>query len=404
MLIERRMGPRLVGLAAGFPVVTITGPRQAGKTTLARQCFPEHRYVSLEDPDQRSYAREDPRAFLDELGDGAVLDEIQRVPDLTSWLQRRVDEDPTPGRWILTGSSNLHVHQAVSQSLAGRTAMLTLLPLDIDERMELAPTDNLMRVLWEGSFPAIHRRGLSAADWLGSYVETYVERDVRQVLNVKDLLAFRSFLELCAGHSGQLVNLSRLGAPAGVSHNTARSWLSVLEAAHLAWRLPSLQKSLGKRLVRAPKLHLVDSGLACWLLGLREPEQLRRHPLRGSIFETWMVAEVRKALTNHGLRPRMSFFRDRAGHEVDLVVERRDDLVAVEAKSGSTIDGSFFKELIRLDELVRRTPTAITGEVVRVLVHGGDQRQRRAVGLALPWRTIQSLDWSGARGGDETGS
>ena len=395
MLVERKILRRLLDLARGSPAITITGPRQAGKTTLARQAFSAHRYVSLEDPDERDYARTDPRAFLDELRDGAILDEIQRVPELTSWLQRRIDEDPTPGRWVLTGSSNLEVHEAVSQSLAGRTAMLTLLPFDIDERQQLAPSDDLMTVLWQGAFPAIHQRGVSAADWLSSYVETYVERDVRQVLQVKDLLAFRSFLELCAGHVGQLVNLSRLGAPAGISHNTARSWLSVLEAAHLAWRLPSLQKSLGKRLVRTPKLHLVDSGLACWLLGLREPDQLRRHPLRGAIFETWVVGEVRKALTNHGLRPRMTFFRDRSGHEVDLVVDRGDDLIAVEAKSGSTIDGSFFRELTRLDELVRRTPTAITGEVVRVLVHGGDQRQQRTRGLALPWRAVQSLDWAG---------
>ena len=393
--VPRRIQPTLLELARSFPVVTVTGPRQSGKPTLCRMAFPELPYVSLEDPDQRRFALTDPRGFLAGLGDGAVLDEVQRAPELLSYLQGVVDDDPRPGRWVLTGSANLELRAEVTQSLAGRTALVELLPLDIDERSRLAPVDDLWQAVWQGGYPAIHHRGVAADRWLAAYVATYVERDVRQILAVGDLNAFQGFLELVAGRTANLVNLSALGGDAGVSHNTAKSWLSVLEASYLVNRLPPLSRNLAKRVVKTPKLHLVDSGLACWLLGIRSPDELRLHPLRGALFESWVVAEVRKATSGGGSRVRLSFWRDRRDREVDLVVDRGHDLVAVEVKSGATVDPSFFASLELFNGLARDAVPPPPGGVRRVLVSGSESRQQRSAGVVLPWREIQTYPWNG---------
>ncbi len=400
-MIQRRVQPVLHALATDFPVVTVTGPRQSGKTTLCRMAFPDKRYVSLEDPDERRFAREDPRGFLNDLRDGAVLDEIQRVPELVSYLQGMVDDEPTPGRFVLTGSSNLGLRSGVTQSLAGRSGLLELLPLDIDERSQLAPVDDLWQAVWEGGYPAIHHRAVPADRWLGAYAATYVERDVRQLLNVGDLVAFQSFVELAATWTGNLVNLSALGSGVGVSHNTARSWLSVLEASYLIHRTTPLLRNLGKRVVRAPKLHLLDTGLACWLLGIRTPGELRRHPLRGALFESWVVAELRKAMTNRGLRPRLHHWRDPRGREVDLVLDRGEELLAVEVKAGATLHPSFFTNLDRFARLAREAVPPPTEGVRTVLVYGGDRRQTRSAALALPWKHVQEAGRLGETESDD---
>ncbi len=394
-MIPRRIQPTLLDLARTFPVVTVTGPRQSGKTTLCRMVFPDKRYVSLEDPDDRRFALGDPRGFLRDLQDGAVLDEIQRAPDLLSYLQGLVDEDPTPGRFVLTGSSNLALRSGVTQTLAGRTGLLELLPLDIDERAALAPVDDLWQAIWEGGYPAIHDRKVPADRWLGAYVATYVERDVRQVLEVGDLVAFQSFVELAATWTGNLVNLSALGAGVGVSHVTARSWLSALEASYLVHRTTPLLRNLGKRVVKAPKLHFVDTGLACWLLGIRSPGELRHHPLRGALMESWVVSEAHKALANRGVRAHLHHWRDPHGREVDLVVDRGRDLLAVEVKAGETLHPSFFDGLERFAALAREAVPAPPDGVKAVLVYGGDRRQERSAGLALPWREVQTADFAG---------
>jgi len=394
-MITRRIQPALVDLAGSFPVVTVTGPRQSGKTTLCRMAFPDKPYVSLEDPDQRRYALDDPRGFLGELDRGAVLDEVQRAPELPSYLQSMVDEDPTPGRFILTGSQDLGLRSQVTQSLAGRTGLLTLLPLDLDERTALSPAEDLWQVVWEGGYPAIHHRGVPVPRWIGAYVDTYVERDVRQLLSVGDLMAFRSFVELAATQTGNLVNLSGLGGGVGVSHNTARSWLSVLEAGYLIHRLTPLHRNLGKRIVKSPKLHVVDTGLGCWLLGIRSPDELRRHPLRGALVESWVVSEVRKALLSRGLAPRLHHWRNHRGQEVDLVVDRGVDLLAVEVKSGATLHRSFFTDLDRFAAVAREAVPPPVGGIGRVLVYGGDQAQRRTAHDVVPWRQLQGYDWSG---------
>lgn len=393
-MVRRTLQSKLRALARRFPAVTVTGPRQSGKTTLCRAAFPGKPYVSLEAPDLRQYAAADPRGFLHDHRDGAILDEVQRVPDLLSYLQPLLDEHRRPGHFILTGSANLALLGSVSQSLAGRTALLTLLPLSLEEvrRFPRAP-DDLLTVLWHGSYPAIFDRRLDPMDWFASYVGTYVERDVRQILNVGDLLAFQTFLRLAAGRSAQLLNLSALGADAGVTHATARAWLSVLEASFVAHRLPPFHSSLTTRLVKTPKLHFYDSGLLCFLLGIRSPAQLREHPLRGPIFETWVAAEILKARVHRGLPPALSYFRDRKGAEVDLVLEPDGRVVAVEAKSARTVAPDFFTAFDTLSALLDRERRGRS--LRRVVVYGGDDRQQRTGVTVLPWSIIDRHDWTG---------
>lgn len=393
-MIQRRIQSTLLELARSFPVVTVTGPRQAGKTTLCRMAFPDKRYVSLEDPEERRFALEDPRGFLDEVVAGAILDEVQHTPELLSYLQSMVDENPEPGRFVLTGSANLALRSTVTQSLAGRTALLELLPLDLEERAALAPVDDLWQAVWEGGYPAIHHRKIAASRWLGAYAGTYVERDVRQLLAVNNLVAFQSFLELAASHTAQVLNFSSLGGSVGVSHNTAREWLSVLEAGYIVQRVPALHRNLRKRVIKAPKLHFIDSGLACWLLAIRTPEELKRHPLRGPLFESWVAGEVTKAFNHQGIRPRLHHWRDRRGQEVDLVVDRGRDLVAVEVKSGATVHPSFFANLQRFAALAREATPPPPDGVQPVVIYGGDRRRKHSNGLVLPWRRVQAYPWA----------
>ncbi len=383
-MIERVARARLERLARMFPVVVVTGPRQAGKTTLCRAVFPDKPWVSLEDPDTRDQAVRDPRGLLARYARGAILDEVQRAPDLPSYIQGLVDAEPTPGRFILTGSQHFGLVQGVSQSLAGRSGLLELLPLSWDEvqRFERYPAD-LWEALWTGGYPAILDRGLDPAEWLAAYASLYVERDVRQVLNVTDLLGFQTFVRLVAGRSGQLINLSSLGADAGISHNTARAWLSVLEAGYLVARVPPLVANLRKRLVRTPKVVFLDSGLLCHLLGIRAPGQIEVHPLRGAVFETWVVAEVLKAIRHRGLAADVAFYRDRQGHEVDLVVTTGRTILAVEAKSGQTVTGDFFKPFRVLD------PGFTPGQTLRcVVVYGGYERFAREGVEVVGWRHL----------------
>ena len=275
MFVRRNLAAVLVRVARHYPVVTITGPRQSGKTTLCREVFSGKSYVNLERLDDRSYAASDPRGFLADHRDGAVLDEVQHVPELLSYLQAEVDDDPRHGRWILTGSEHLGLSDSVAQTLAGRTGILTLLPLAADELRRFPKTpDGLVATLVAGGFPRIFDRGLPPQRWLGDYLQTYLQRDVRRLLAVGDLEAFTTFMRLLAGRTAQELNLSSLGADAGVSHNTARSWLSVLEASFLVFRVPAWAHSHRKRLVKTPKIHWTDSGLVCHLLGIRNGARL----------------------------------------------------------------------------------------------------------------------------------
>ena len=383
--IQRDLADVLLRSARQFPAVTLTGPRQSGKSTLCRSLFPEKPYANLEAPDIRSFATDDPRAFLAQFPQGAILDEVQRTPDLPAYLQGLIDDDPSPGRWILTGSHNLALTQSVNQSLAGRSAMLHLLPLARSEVVRFARHPRgLDEALVAGGFPGIFDRDLDPADWLRSYVATYLERDVRTISNVGDLATFQRFVELCAGRTAQLLNHSSLASDCGISQPTAKAWLSVLEASFIAFRLPAFHSNRRKRLVKMPKLHFHDPGLACWLLGIRSAEQLRSHPLRGPIFETWVVSEVLKHRTNRGLTGGLSFYRDKDGVEADLVVEEEGKLLAIKAKAAATAAGSFFEAAAR----VRGLLAADGRPVGSLIVYGGDDPQVRTETTLLPWNRL----------------
>ena len=388
-MIPRALTSTARALAQRHPVLTVLGPRQSGKTTLCRALFPAHRYVSLEPLDNRAYARSDPRGFLAELGKGGVIDEIQRAPDLLSYLQAEVDERPAAGRFILIGSQQLALSAAVSQSLAGRTALLELLPLSLAElRLFDHAPKTLWETIWTGGYPRIQQERLPPAKWLADYLATYVERDLRQLLQVGDLATFGGFLKLCAGRTAQELNLAALGADAGVSNHTARAWLSVLEASYLCFRLPGSHPTVRKQVVKSPKLHFYDTGLACQLLGIRTAGELVHHPLRGALFESWVAAEVAKQFTNVGERPRLSHYRQSRGLEVDLLVEGGRGAIALECKSGATV-------LPEAADSLRRYRAEVAPGVRCVLVHGGDLA-RKSGGVAFaPWDGIPGL--AGAR-------
>ncbi|WP_421620808.1 ATP-binding protein [Alkalilimnicola ehrlichii] len=382
-MIKRDAAATLQQLAASFPVVAVTGPRQSGKSTLVRAVFPDRPYVSLEDPDRREFAADDPRGFLAQYPAGAILDEVQRCPDLFSYLQTRVDASGRLGEWILTGSQQFGMLSAVSQSLAGRVGMLALLPFALGELQaagrEPASVDTW---LWEGAYPPVHDRPVDPLIWYGSYVQTYLERDVRQLLEVRDLSLFQRFLRLVAGRTGQLLNQTALGDEVGVSHNTVREWLSVLEASYVIHRLPPHHRNFNKRLVKTPKLYMLDTGLACWLLGIENASQLTTHPLRGALFETAVVGEFLKARWNKGLPSNLAFWRDRAGREVDLVIDRAGVLQPVEIKSGSTVSRDAFRGLNRWCELAGAEGAS------PMLVYAGDEdREQRGVAV-VSWTSL----------------
>ena len=391
-MIRRDAEACLRALASRHAAVTVTGPRQSGKTTLCRAAFPDHGYVSLERPDRRDEARADPLGLLARFPEGLLLDEVQHVPELLSYLQVEIDSSPRPGRYILTGSQHFGLLDSVSQSLAGRSAFLRLLPPSWNELSRFpAPPEDLATALWTGSYPAIHDRVLPADEWLSGYVASYVERDVRQVLEVRDLRAFQTFVRLCAGRTGQVLNMGSLGADAGVSAGTVRSWLGVLEASFLIKLVPGWYANPRKRLLKSPKLHFLDSGLACWLLGIRTPADLHLHHARGALFESWVVAEVLKSRLNRGRPADLFHVRNQKGEEIDLLVDDGVRLALVEAKSGQTIASDAFRALERWDVLLGAD--ACSASASRLLVHGGTMRRKRGDIEVLPWEDLAEWEW-----------
>ncbi len=350
-MITRRIKAELLACAAEYPAVTILGPRQSGKTTLAQMTFGKLPYCSLEDPDTRRQSHNDPRGLLDEFPDGAILDEIQRAPELLSYLQGIIDADPRPGRFVLTGSHQPQLHQAISQSLAGRTAVLELLPFSLDEvRRYKRPDQSPFAWIVQGFYPRLHENQLRPRRFFSSYLATYVERDVRAMIHIKDLTRFEEFLHLLAGRVGQLVNYSSLANDVGVSSTTIKNWVSVLKASYLLFELPPYFANIRKRLVKSAKLYFTDVGLATWLLGLETPEQVQRDPLRGALYENLVIMEVVKAILYQGRTPNLHFYRDRNGNEVDLLIPKDRSFVAVEIKSATTFQPEFAKGILSFQQ------------------------------------------------------
>lgn len=371
-MIPRTATSTLERLAKGFPVVALTGPRQSGKTTLAKTVFKDKPYVSLENPDEREFALNDPKRFLARFAQGAILDEVQRCPQLLSWLQGVVDERGIMGDFVLTGSAQLDLVAGITQSLAGRVGRVELLPLSVSElRHAQRLPASLSQALWQGGYPALYDRPVSPQDWFPNYIATYVERDVRQLLSVRDLGQFQTFVRMCAARTGQLLNLATLGADCGISAVTARQWLTVLEASYIVTLLRPHHRNFGKRLVKTPKLYFLDAGLAAWLMGIRDAQTLETHAARGALFETWVVSELYKQRLNAGQPLDLYFWRDSSGNEVDVLMETATGLQALEIKSGSTFASDWTNGLRKWQKLAQ-------GEALTpALVYGGDHSHAR---------------------------
>ncbi len=396
-MIPRLLAEYLVRDARFYPVVALTGPRQSGKTTLARSSFPSHTYVSLEDPDVRSFAREDPRGFLARLPGPVVIDEVQRVPDLPSYIQSAVDLDPAAGRFVLTGSQNLLLMEKISQTLAGRCGILHLLPFsraELDRQPQPDPhgpeklfanreTDmECWEAIRSGFYPPIHDRGIPPEVWLSDYVRTYVERDVRALVNLGDLETFERFIKLCAGRMGQILNYASLASDCGVAVDTARRWVSVLKISFLLFVLPPHHRNFSKRVIKSPKLYFYDTGLACYLLGIRETDHLLAHPLRGALFENYVLAEVTKAYWHHRRTPPVHFWRDQTGHEIDLIFEEETVLHPVEIKAGATVTSRMFAGLNWWSRLAAGEAGQAT------LVYGGTEAYTHGGVCVRPWFSV----------------
>jgi len=388
-MLNRTLKKKLIEASKHYPVVTLSGPRQSGKTTLVRMTFPDYEYVSLEEPDHRTFALEDPRGFLAQFSDKVILDEVQHTPDLFSYIQAIVDLKDISGQFILTGSQNFLLLQKVSQSLAGRCAVLHLLPFSLSEIRQRQPLpadsigrrlpnktryldDNIATILLKGFYPRIHDKRLNPGDWLGNYYLTYIERDVRDILNVGDLETFSRFVRLCAGRNGQLLNLSSLANDCGVTHTTSKRWISILETSFIVFLLRPHFKNFSKRLIKSPKLYFLDTGLLSYLLKIRSAEDLRIHAQYGSIFESFVISELLKNYLNRGAEHPIYFWRDSTGNEIDILIDQGDELIPLEIKAGQTINPDFFKGIRFWKKL------ANASDQPAALVYGGNRSHIRS--------------------------
>jgi len=397
-MIARVAEETLCRYARGFPVICITGPRQSGKTTLAKLTFPKKQYFSLEDPDTLLLARSDPRGFLDQLSgaEGLILDEAQYLPEIFKYVKAMVDNDPKPGRYIITGSQQFSLMEKITESLAGRASFLTLLPFSLAE-LASAPelssvpeagsplyAENPWELMIKGFYPPLYDRDLSPQDFYAAYIASYVERDLRQLVNVKDLSTFQNFIKFCAARTGGVLNLNSLASDCGITHNTAKAWISVLSISGIIYLLRPYHKNFGKRLIKSPKLYFTDSGLACRLLGIQTAEQLFLSPLRGGLFEGFIISELIKNRLNRGENPELWFWRDNNGMEIDCLLGGTEKLVALEIKSGKTFNDEMTGGL-------ERWPKIYVEGGDRVLVYAGLQKSIYKGIKLLPWKDIVNL-------------
>ena len=385
-MIQRIAKTRLVELAGRFKAVAITGARQTGKTTLVKQVFKNKPYVSLENPDTRNFALDDPRGFLASYPKGAVLDEVQRTPELFSYLQEVLDNSKEKGLFILTGSNNFLLQQKISQTLAGRIGIMHLLPFSMAElkKARLLPESDDVLML-NGFYPPVYDQQIPPQDWCPNYIHTYIEKDVRQIKNITDLITFERFVKLLAGRSAQELNYSSIAMETGVDVKTIQSWIGILESSFIIHLLKPHHKNFNKTIVKRPKLYFYDSALVCYLLGIRNITQLQTHPLRGHIFEGMVVTELIKKRTNLGLDSNLYYWRDKTGHEIDVIIDQGDILIPLEIKSGMTLNNDFFKNINYWQEL--------SGSFKSVLLYAGNQTQHRSDGKKIMnWRELINLD------------
>jgi uncharacterized protein len=384
-MINRIIEPIFLKLWSQYPVVTLTGPRQSGKTTLCHKIFPDMAYANLESPDVREYASSDPRGFLAAYTNGVIIDEIQRVPQLVSYIQGIVDERKTPGQFILTGSQQFEVMNTINQSLAGRTALLKLLPLSISEIQETTLLESLDMLLLKGFYPRIHDQGLNPTQALGDYYETYVEKDLRQLSSIRDLRLFHKFVRLCAGRIGQIINMQSLANDTGVSHTTVQEWLSLLEASYIIFLLKPWYRNISRRLIKSPKMYFYDVGLAAYLLGMESEIHVSRDPLRGNLFENLALMESIKYRFNRGRKNAITFYRDSRGNEVDMILESGREVFPLEVKAGATIADDFFKGLKHFSR--------VAGELSHGcgLIYGGKEIQQRGNFRIYPVTAMEEM-------------
>ncbi|RLD31466.1 MAG: AAA family ATPase [Bacteroidetes bacterium] len=364
-MIERNISDQLLSAAKKYPVITLTGPRQSGKTTCCRLTFPNLPYSSLEEPDNREFAISDPRGFLEQFKNGGIIDEIQRVPELTSYLQGIVDNPQFTGLFVLTGSQNFSVRNTISQSLAGRSAIFTLLPFSYKEVETFIPNFTDIDLIFNGFYPRLYDKKIEPNRFYSDYINTYVERDLRSLSLIKDLTTFQIFLKLCAGRTGQILNIQNIANDTGISQATAKDWISLLEASYIIFRLPPFFKNIGKRLIKSPKIYFYDPGLAAFLIDINDPGQIDTHPLKGNLYETMILSELVKNRFNQGRINNLLFYRDSNGTEVDVLIPIGNSYTAIEIKASKTITNSFFKGLKKFESLQQET-------VKKILIHSGD--------------------------------
>ena len=386
-MITRFMERALVARSKKLPAIAILGPRQSGKTTLAQKAFPQHMYINLEDLKNRQFAQEDPYAFFKTYANeyGIILDEIQEVPSLLSYIQVRVDQEQKPGYFILTGSQNFLVNEAINQTLAGRISLFTLLPLSIRELQQasLLPV-TIEELIFKGQYPRLYSSNLNSMEMYPDYIRTYIERDIRSLKNIMDLSVFQKFIGLCAGRIGQLLNMTSLANDAGISLATAKSWLSLLEASYIIFLLQPYHTNVGKRLVKTPKLYFYDSGVACSLLGIESAAQLTQHYLRGGLVESLLIAELYKERYNQGKVPRLYFWRDKLGHEVDCLIIQADKQIPIEIKAGKTPGSDYFDGLDYWYTINKKNPHGY-------VLYAGDETQERSLGKLVSWRSLSVM-------------
>jgi uncharacterized protein len=387
-MLNRKLGDKIRESAVKMPIIAITGPRQSGKSTLIQALFPEHSYLNLEDLELRQFAISDPKGFLQSQKGKVILDEVQYVPHLFSYIQVISDRDKVPGQFILSGSQNFQLMESISQSLAGRVSIFNLLPFSLEEiKGSSFEMETYEEYILKGFYPRIYDLDLDPYRWLQDYLRTYVERDVRQLLNIGDLALFRQFLEMCAGRIGQLVNLSEIGNQLGISYQTVGKWLSILETSFICYTLRTYHKNFNKRIVKSPKLYFYDTGLACALLNLRSVDELNRHFAKGALFENLILNEVMKNQLNRDLPSKNYFWNAAGSHEIDLVMEVGGKLIAGEIKSGRTINSNFFNSLTYFQNASGINPED------SYLIYGGDEVQKRSMAQVINWKNLDLLPY-----------